>query len=163
MLVVCYICCCWLIYKSTAMGFILFSFAFSIQSFLISLARRMKLVHFLFRVLKYSLSNYEALEFTKFEFDYCISTHRRYSRHVVTFNCLIENLKRIASSMLFLITHAHRMKLINFLFRVLKDCVSILFSSVPGRFVFYGVIRGYFDSRKIPLKFMLDYWASGSN
>ena len=37
MLVVCdYMCCCWLIYKSTVRGFILLSFAFSIHSFLIS-------------------------------------------------------------------------------------------------------------------------------
>ena len=40
MLVVCdYMCCCWLIYKSTVRGFILLSFAFSIHSFLISLPR----------------------------------------------------------------------------------------------------------------------------
>ena len=40
MLVVCdYMCCCWLIYKSTVRGFILVSFAFSIHSILISLPR----------------------------------------------------------------------------------------------------------------------------
>ena len=35
-------------------------------------------------------------------------------------------------------------------------------SSVPGRFAFYGVIGGYFDLIKVPLKVILCPWASGS-
>ena len=36
--------------------------------------------------------------------------------------------------------------------RIIKDLQ--FFSSVPGRFAFYGVIWGFFDLMKVPLKVM---------
>ena len=40
-------------------------------------------------------------------------------------------------------------------------CIQFV-SRVPGRFAFYDMIPGYFEPRKIPLKFMLRLWASSS-